>query len=163
MNLRSGRQALRAHWQRWPVSSRRLLAGTLLVILVAVLAWTSLWPAWRLLQALPQQQRQLEARWTRMQWLSEQAQLLRTLPRSTADEARQALLRATREQLGSQAQVQVNSHQAVVTLTGIRPERLELWLAQIRTQARVLPSEARLERNAQGGWDGRVTFGLPTP
>ncbi len=161
MNTAPRPAAFVARWQRLPPTQRRALVIAVLVLLAFTLAWTSLLPAWRALRELPQQRHELESRWARMRVLAEQAKSLRAMPRSTPDEARQALAAATREQLGQGGRIQFQGDEAVVTLTGVRPDLLELWLAQARSQARVLPTQARLQRNAQGLWDGVVTFGLP--
>lgn len=161
MSASSRPAALRERWQSLPLARRRALVLAMLLLLVLAVIWAVLLPAWRTLRDLPQQRAQLETRWTRMRLLAEQAQALRALPRNSAQEARQALLAATQEQLGTHARMQVQGDEAVVTLTGVRPELLELWLAQARSQARVLPSQARLQRDAQGLWEGVVTFGMP--
>ena len=36
------------------------------------------------------------------------------------------------------------------------------WLTQVRANARAIPAEARITRNASGGWDGSVVLTLPS-
>ena len=50
---------------------------------------------------------------------------------------------------------------ALVTLAGVPPDALAQWLAQARINARAVPGEARLQRNAAGQWDGTLVLNLP--
>jgi general secretion pathway protein M len=48
-----------------------------------------------------------------------------------------------------------------ITLNGTAPDALGQWLTQARTNARVLPAEARLTRDAAGLWNGSLVLALP--
>lgn len=161
------------HWPPWqalPARTRRawvILLGLAALVLLGV----ALLPAWRTVQEAPARHRQLETQAARMRMMVSQAQRLRALPRSTADEAWQALEAATREQLGAAARMsrpppgssQGNAAgmQVTVTLTGVPAQSLGLWLSQVRTQARLLPASARLQRDSQNRWSGTVDLGWP--
>ena len=45
--------------------------------------------------------------------------------------------------------------------TAAAPDTLAQWLTQARVNARALPAEARLTRNAAGQWDGTLVMSLP--
>jgi general secretion pathway protein M len=48
-----------------------------------------------------------------------------------------------------------------VALKAMSADNLAQWLAQVRLNARALPGEARLTRNAAGTWDGTLVLTLP--
>jgi general secretion pathway protein M len=48
-----------------------------------------------------------------------------------------------------------------VTLTGTGADALAQWLTQARVNARALPGEAHLSRNAAGMWEGTLVLTLP--
>jgi general secretion pathway protein M len=50
---------------------------------------------------------------------------------------------------------------ATLTLTGVAPDALAQWLTQARVNARTLPNEAHLHRNAAGLWEGTLVLALP--
>jgi general secretion pathway protein M len=79
-----------------------------------------------------------------------------------ADDARQAL-EASLKPLGASAQMVVQVERVTVTLKAAAPDALAQWLATARQNARTLPTEARLTRNAAGAWDGVVVLQLPAP
>lgn len=157
-----------AEWRALPPRARRSLVLLVALAAVALLAWT-LRPAWRTVQDAPAQHRQLETQAARMRLLAAQAQRLRALPRSTPDEARQALEAATREQFGAAARLSLpapgagsgQGEQATVNLSQVPAQALGLWLSQVRTQARLLPVAARLQRDAQDRWSGTIELGWP--
>jgi general secretion pathway protein M len=66
-----------------------------------------------------------------------------------------------RQRLGAAARTLIAADRATIPLTGAAPEAVAQWLSQARANARVLPSEARLNRNASGLWEGTVVLSLP--
>lgn len=62
--------------------------------------------------------------------------------------------------LGSGAQLVLSGERASVSLKGCSADALALWLAQVRVNARSVPSEAHLVRNAAGLWDGSLILNL---
>lgn len=165
-----GTARLGSAWQALPQRTRRMVWIGLLLAALFVLGW-SLLPAWRTVQEAPARHRQLETQAARMRLQASQAQHLRTLPHSTPDEARQALEAATREQFGPAARLSLpasgagagQGEQATVTLTAVPAQALGLWLSQVRTQARLLPTAAHLQRDAQNRWSGTIDLGWPAP
>jgi general secretion pathway protein M len=57
--------------------------------------------------------------------------------------------------------MQAGGERVTVTLLGTAADALAEWLTQARVNARALPSEARLVRNASGLWEGTVVLTLP--
>ena len=55
----------------------------------------------------------------------------------------------------------IAGERVTVTLAGTPPDALAQWLGQARVNARALPGEARLTRNASGAWDGTLVLSLP--
>ena len=157
-------------WARQPVREQRLVIAALVLVGVAVLWTAGIAPAWRTLQAYPAQRAALDAQLRTMQDLQTRAHTLRdasnNLPAATP-RAMEAALRASVAGLGGRAQLLVapnqnqsqNPGQAVVTLKGVDAAELAQWLARTRREARMLPSQAQLQRDGSA-WSGTVTFTL---
>jgi len=112
-------------------------------------------------------QRSLDAQWQQMQALEAQARTLQAQPKARHDEALRALESSVKQGLGPGAQLTVSGERATLTLKGVPAAALGAWLAQVRANARALPSEARLVRSpattpASGVlWDGVLVLSLP--
>ena len=150
---------------RWQQASRReqlaLLGGSTLLLL------TMLWllavaPALATLRGAEPQRRALEAQLQQMQGLQAQAKALQAQPRLAPDEARR-LLEASVKPLAPSLQLALVGDRATVTLKGMTADALAQWLAQVRLNVRVLPTEARLRRSAAGTWDGTLVLNLGAP
>jgi general secretion pathway protein M len=149
---------------RWDDISRReqhLLLAALALVLGALLWWVGLAPALATLRAADGQHRVLEAQLQRMQRLQLQVRTLQAQPRLTPVEA-QRLLEASVKLLGATAQLVVAGERVTVSLKGVSADALAQWLAQARLNARTVPSEAHLVRNAAGTWDGTLVLTLST-
>jgi general secretion pathway protein M len=68
---------------------------------------------------------------------------------------------AIRQQLGTSARYAIAGDRVTLTLTNTPAQALAQWLSQVRTNARAIPGEAKLARNAAGGWDGSLVLTLP--
>lgn len=148
--------------ERWSRIARReqvLLQLALTLLLLALLWWLGLAPALKTLRAAPAQQLQLEAQLQQMQRLQTQAKLLQNQPRMAFDEARRAL-EASVKPLGAAVQLSVAGERATVNLKGLSADALAQWLAQARLNARAVPEQAHLVRNAALAWDGTLVFYL---
>ena len=124
---------------------------------VSLLWWVGLAPALNTLRSADQQQSQLEAQLQQMQRLQAQAQTLQAQPRLTVSEAI-ALLETSVKPLGASAQMTLAGERVTVRLKGLAPDALAQWLVQARLNARAVPSEARLQRNPAGTWDGTLVL-----
>jgi general secretion pathway protein M len=155
------RQAVLAWWNGLAARERALVAGATGLVLFALLWWIALGPAIATLQAADAQHRALDAQVAHMQRLQAQAKAMQSLPRQNPDEAMRQLEAAVRQQLGTNARYSVVGDRVTVTLANAPAGALAQWLAQVRTNARAIPGEAHLTRNATGGWDGSVVLALP--
>lgn len=152
---------LKLQWARLAPRERRLAAGAAGLVAVALLWWLALAPPLAVVRTAETQHRSLDAQVQRMVGLQAQAQALQSQPRQTAEEASRLLEATVRQQLGTTARMSISGERVTVTLGGTSPEALAQWLTQARTNARVLPVEARLARNPAGLWDGTLVLALP--
>jgi len=155
------RQELRARWATLAPRERMLVAAAAGLVALALLWWVALGPAIAALGGAEAQHRALDAQLAHMQRLQAQAKAMQALPRQNPDEAMRQLEVAIRQQLGTSARYNIVADRVTVTLTNAQPAPLAQWLSQVRTNARAIPGEAKLTRNAVGGWDGSVVLTLP--
>lgn len=161
MNASARMTRLRLQWQSLPRRQRLLAAVAGGVIVGALVWWVALGPALSTLRNAPAQHRALDTQLQQMRGLQAQAQAMRSLPRMGRDEAQMALQASVTGQLGAGTRLVISGDAATLTLAGVRADALAQWLAQARTSARAVPSEAHLSRNANGLWDGTLVVGLP--
>ncbi len=155
------RQDLHAYWNGLAARERALVVGASGLVLLALLWWVALAPAIATLRAADAQHRALDAQVAHMQRLQAQAKAMQSLPRQNPDDAVRQLDAAIRQQLGTSARYSILGDRVTITLTNAPANALAQWLAQVRTNARAVPGEAHLTRNAGGGWDGSVVLALP--
>ena len=79
------------------------------------------------------------------------------------EQNRGALETTLRQHLGETARLTLSAEGATLTLSGVSGQALAQWLTQARIEARTLPTEARLNRQANGLWEGQMTLLLPAP
>jgi general secretion pathway protein M len=160
-------QDLRSQWLALPPRQRGMLAGAMAVFVAALLWWLALAPALAMLRTAPAQHQALDAQQVVMRQLHALALAMReamqALPPLGREEAQGALEATVRQHLGETAQLTLSAEGATLTLSGVTGQALALWLAQARIEARTLPTEARLERQANGLWAGQMTLVLPAP
>ncbi len=154
--------ALATFQARWSSTSRReqrLLQIAAAVVGLALLWWVGLAPALNRLKTTDQQRSALEAQWSQMQELQVQAKALQAKPRINEADARR-MLEASVAPLGAAVQMTNAGDQVRVTVKGLSPDALAQWLSTARQNARAVPSEAKLVRNAAGTWDGTLVLSL---
>jgi general secretion pathway protein M len=154
-------QDLRAHWTALAPRERTLVLAAASLVAAALVWWVALAPAIATLRASASEHRALDAQLAQMQRLRAQAQAMQALPRQDPQEAMRMLEAAIQQQLGTSARYTIAGDRVTVTLANAPAAALAQWLAQVRTNARAVPAEARLTRNATGGWDGSVVLTLP--
>lgn len=152
-------ERLQARWNGISAHEQHLVLVALALVLGAVLWWVGLAPALATLRSAPAQHRLLDTELQQMQRLQLQAKTLQTQPRIALDEARRQL-EASVKPLGATAQLAVAGERVTVTLKGASADALAQWLAQVRLNARTVPSEARLVRSTAGTWDGTFVLTL---
>lgn len=153
--------AVQARWAALAPREKTLVAAAAAVVGAALLWWVALAPALATLRAAPELHRSLDAQLQHMQTLQAQAQALQAQPRQGYDEALRALEQTIRQRFGTTARYSIAADRVTITLTAAAPETLAQWLTQARVNARALPAEARLTRNAAGQWDGTLVMSLP--
>jgi general secretion pathway protein M len=152
---------LQARWQALAARERALVAGAIVLVLIALLWWLAVAPALAMLRSAESQHRALDEQLGRMGALQQQAKALQSQRKLSADEAQRALEDAVRQHLGTSARMTMAGDRITLTLTGTPADALATWLAQARINARALPTEARLTHGATGGWDGTMVLTLP--
>jgi len=149
--------------QRWQTLARReqawVLGGATLLALL-VLWRVGVAPAMQTLRARAQEQAQLDAQMQRMTELAARARQLQAQPKAAYDQSLEALEAAVQQHLGAAGQLSVVGERALVTLKACSAEALAQWLIQVRLNARLLPSEAQLDRNG-AQWSGSIVLVLP--
>jgi len=156
--------ALQARWAQLAPRERKLLTLALTVVLAALLWLVLLAPALRTLRFAGPQAQALDAQLQRMQSLQAQAKALQQQAPLSYDEALRALNQATKQTLGTTAQISVSAERATVTLQATSADALAQWLTQSRLNARATPLEARLNRIATPTgvtWSGVLVMSLP--
>lgn len=149
-----------ARWRQMSRREQQLLQAALALVLGALLWWVALAPALSTLRAADKQHPLLDAQLQQMQGLQAQAKILQGQPPLPMSEA-QRLLEAAMKPLGATAQLAVVGERVTVTLKGVSADALAQWLAQVRLNARAVPSEARLVRSSTAGtWDGSLVLTL---
>jgi len=152
-------QTLQQRWQQLSRREQRWLALAVAVLAFALVYALGIAPARKVLAAAPEQHRKLDAQLQQMHQLQQQAQSLRAQAPLSADEARVALEQSVKP-LGASAQMAVQATRVTVTFNNVTADPLAQWLANVRQNARISPTDAHLKRNAQGGWDGSVVLHL---
>jgi general secretion pathway protein M len=150
-----------AAWQRMAPRERLMLAVAAGLVLFALFWWTLVAPALAVLRNADAQHRALDDQLARMRALQQQAQALQAQPKQGFDESMRQLEAAVRDRLGTNARIAIAGERVTLTLTGVPADALAAWMTQARVNARALPAEARLTRNAAGQWDGTVVVTLP--
>lgn len=152
---------LRTRWQGLAAREKTLVASATALIAAALVWLVLMGPALGVLRSAPEQHRALDAQLQRVRGLQLQAQALQTQPKQNHDEALRQLELSVKERLGTSARLLASGDRATVTLTGTAPDALAQWLTQARVNARTLPNEAHLHRNAGGLWEGTLVLTLP--
>ncbi len=154
-------QLLRARWATLAPREQALVGAALSVVALALLWWIALAPAIATLRSAEAQHSSLDAQLQNMRRLQSQAKAMQSQPRQNPDEAMRQLEAAIRDDLGTSARFVVAGDHVTVTLVNAAPAALAEWLTQVRTTARAITGEAKLTRNAGGGWDGSLMLTMP--
>ena len=155
---------LPARWNQLAPREKSLLGGALAVIALALLWQLVLAPSLLTLRTATAQGLALDTQLQHMQSLQAQAKVLQKQAPLAYDDAVRALNLATKQTLGSTAQISGVAERANVTLQAARADALAQWLAQARVNARSTPLEARITRIATPAgvtWSGTLVMTLP--
>lgn len=164
-------QALR-HWQALAPREQRLVLTAATVLAVALFWWVGLAPALATLRHAGLRQHELDAQWQQMQGLQAETRALQAQTRLPRSEVIQALESSVHQRLAGSGQLSIQGDRATLTLKAAPAEALAQWLVQARVNARLLPSEMRINRSTAAGaqaadaqgvsWDGTLSLSLPT-
>ncbi len=158
-SLKAQLAPLQAKWQALAVRERQMLMGLAWALGLVMLFMVAVRPAWRTLQKTPYEISAVSAVLDDMRSQAEEVKTMRALPSVSPVQAQAALQGAT-DRLGAGAQLRVQTDRAVVTLTKVPGAPLAQWLAEVRSSARVRPSEANLTQISPGIYSGTVTMTL---
>lgn len=160
------RSAATSAWaQRWHTLAPRERAGVLLAtvaVCATVVWWGLLQPALSTLRQAPAQHAALDAQLQTMQTLAERANALKAQPTLSRDDSLRALEQATTRHLGPAGTLKFAGDQATVTLSATQATALAAWLAEVRSNARLTPIDAKLTQvdAKQATWQGSAVFAL---
>ncbi len=139
---------LKNWWSGLAAREQRMVTVAAVVIGLALLWLIAIAPALQTLRATQGQHAQIDAQLQSMQSLAAQAKVLRTQRSLSNEESQRNLENSVKQTFGTNASLTINDGRASLTLKGVNPDALALWLSQARINARVVPSEARLQRSA---------------
>ena len=156
----SAMAALPHAWAHLAARERRLVALALVVMAVGLVWVLGIAPAWATLRTAPERLTQLDAQLQSVQSLAAQAQELKGRTPLRRDEALRTVEASVQQRLAGTAQISSAGDNVTITLSGVAPQVLAQWLAQIRGAARVAVQQARLVRGP-AGWGGSIVLRLP--
>ena len=158
-------QQLRATWAARSARERTAITSAAAVVGAALLWSVALAPAIHTLQQAPAQLQAAEADLARMRALGRSAEALQAVPAVDGPAAARQFQETTERVLGRAARVAQTGTLVRVSLEHVRAADLAQWLADVRTNAHLLPAEAELTRDAPDGaaaaWSGTLSFNLP--
>jgi general secretion pathway protein M len=152
---------LRVRWEALAPREKTWIGGAAIAVVLALVWLALVGPALATLRSAPQQHRVLDAQLQRVRGLQLQAQSLQSQPKLNHDEAVRQLESSVKDRLGGSARLVAAGDRATVTLSSASPNATAQWLTQARVDARALPNEAHLHRNAAGLWEGTLVLTLP--
>ena len=160
---RAALSALHAPWQaRWKELApreRRLVASAVTLVVVVLLWFVAVAPAWRVVRDAPARLDQLDQQMQAMQRLAAEARVLRAAPPVAMSQS-QAALKVATDALGGAARLVITGDRATVTFVNANGAQVRDWLAEARGAARARPVEANLSRGPQG-LSGNIVLMLP--
>lgn len=159
--------ALQTRWAALGAREQRLVALACVLVCAALLWWVALAPALQTVRMAPLQHAQADTHLQSMRAMATEATALRAQRSLSYEESLRNLESSVKQTLGSGATLSVNDTRASLTLKGVNANALAQWLSQARVNARVVPSEARLQRSqastptSNATWDGTMVLALP--
>ncbi len=143
--------------QRNPRERQWLGAGA--AVLAAAFVWFALIaPALQTYRGSSAAHAKLDAELAQMQRMAAEATKLKAMPRANPAQVQTWLDGATKK-LGK-ANAAMQGGRVQISFTGASPEALAAVLAEGRSKAQLVPSEAHWKKNANLLWDGNIVFEL---
>jgi general secretion pathway protein M len=153
-------KTIQSWWSALPQRDKNLIviaASSVLFLLIWVVAIS---PAARTLRTFDSNYTTQERKLQNMMNLQKEAQSLQNLPRVSQAAAVTALEAAIDNTFKNRAEIIFSGSNATVNVRGASAEELSQWLANIRTNARTVAVQARLNRTSTG-WSGSFQLVLP--
>jgi general secretion pathway protein M len=152
-------------WATLGFRERVMVGSAIALIAVALTWWVGISPALKQLRLAQAAAPQLDAQLQSMRKQAAEAASLKAQRALSYDESLRSLENSIKS-LGVGASLSVSDSKAVVTLRAVRGDVLAPWLAQVRSNARLVPSELRLKKAAGTTptltlWDGSMVLSLP--
>jgi general secretion pathway protein M len=160
--------ALQTRWAALGAREQRLVIIASVLVCAALLWWVALAPALQTVRLAPAQHAQMDSQLQTMRAMAAEATALRAQRSLSYEESLRNLESSVKQTLGSSATLSVSDTRASLTLKGVNANALAQWLSQARVNARVVPSEARLQRSQastptnNATWDGTLVLALPS-
>ncbi|MBS7806181.1 type II secretion system protein M [Variovorax sp. PCZ-1] len=157
---------LATRWTALAPRERVMVGSAIALIAAAVLWWVGISPALAKLRQAREAAPQLDAQLQLMRAQASEAASLKAQRALSYDESLRSLENSVKT-LGAGASLSVSDARASITLRGVSGDALAAWLAQVRANARLVPSELRLKKAAGATpavtlWDGSIVLSLPT-
>ncbi len=162
-------------WNAFAPRERSLVAAAALLIALALLWWVGIAPALAKLRTAREAAPQVQAKLQLMRAQATEAASLKAQRSLSYDESLRALESSVKT-LGAGATLSVSNERASVSLRAVSGDALAQWLAQVRANARLVPTELKLQKSAASAasattataavaaataWDGQLVLGLP--
>lgn len=157
--------SLAARWAALAPRERVLVGSAIALVAAALLWWVGISPALKQLRQAREAAPQLDAQLQLMRAQASEATSLKAQRALSYDESLRSLENSVKT-LGAGASLSVSDARASITLRGVSGDALAAWLAQVRANARLVPSELRLKKAAGAtpavtNWDGSIVLNLP--
>lgn len=160
-------------WNTLAPRERYGVTAAVAVIAVALLWWVGISPALAKLRAAREAAPQVQAQLQLMRALASEAASLKA-QRSLSYEESLRALESSVKTLGAGASLSVSNERASVSLRAVSGDALAQWLAQVRANARLVPTELKLQKavatvnsnssatkTVATAWDGQLVLSLP--
>jgi general secretion pathway protein M len=139
--------AIKLWWTGLGAREQRMVSIAVTLVGLAMLWTVAISPALKTLRSASKEHAAADAQLQSMKSQAEQATSLRAQRALGYDESLRNLENSVKQTLGAGATLSVNDTRASLALKGVSADALALWLGQARINARVVPSEARLQRS----------------
>jgi general secretion pathway protein M len=166
---------LQARWQQLATRERILIGSAAVLIAVALIWWIGIAPALAKLKQSRELVPQLDAQLQRMRSQAQEAAALKAQRSLSQEESKRALENSIKT-LGAGASLSLTDARASITLKNVSADALAQWLAQVRANARLTPTELRLQKSTASStampgtstaalsptsaWDGVIVLAL---
>lgn len=167
-------QLLATRWAALASRERVLVGGAIALIAVSLLWWVGISPALKQLRQARAAAPAIDAQLQLMRSQSAEATSLKAQRALSYDESLRSLENSVKT-LGTGSTLSVSDARASISLRAVSGDALAQWLAQVRANARLVPSELRLKQTATSSatsaapaslplaptWEGTIVLGLP--